>query len=88
LTAEPTTALERELQEALKREQARNVTQKRQMLAMQSALVLNGTYVSLVRKQLAAQEKKQGVKKKGRLVGDGLPRLLTSKEFVRRVTEF
>jgi hypothetical protein len=55
---------------------------------MQSALVLNGAYVDLVRGQLAAQEKKKIEKKKGRLVGDGLPRLLTSREFVRRVTEF
>ncbi|KAJ7362779.1 hypothetical protein DFH08DRAFT_1025194 [Mycena albidolilacea] len=55
---------------------------------MQSALVLNGAYVDLVWGQLAAQEKKKTDKKKGRLVGDGLPWLLTSREFVRRVTEF
>ncbi|KAJ7904145.1 hypothetical protein B0H13DRAFT_1507474, partial [Mycena leptocephala] len=88
LSAEPTTALERELQTALRREQERNKTQKQRLVAMQSALVLNGAYVDLVRGQLAAQEKKKSGKKKGRLVGDGLPRLLTSREFVRRVTEF
>jgi hypothetical protein len=58
------------------------------MVAMQSALVLNGAYCDLVRSQLAAQEEKSKKKKKGRLVGDGLPRLLTAREFVRRVAEF
>ncbi|KAJ7937495.1 hypothetical protein B0H13DRAFT_1504863, partial [Mycena leptocephala] len=88
LSAEATTGLERELQGALRKEQDRNTTQKRQMLAMQSALVLNGAYVDVVRGQLAAQEKKKKGNKKGLLVGDGLPRLLTSREFVQRVAEF
>ncbi|KAJ6611922.1 hypothetical protein B0H10DRAFT_1808510 [Mycena sp. CBHHK59/15] len=55
---------------------------------MQSALVLNGTYCDLVRRQLAAQEKKKNRKKKEHLVGDGLPCLLTSWKFVQRVIEF
>ncbi|KAJ7861104.1 hypothetical protein B0H14DRAFT_3619951 [Mycena olivaceomarginata] len=59
------------------------------MVALQSALVLNGAYVDVVREQLAAHEqKKSRSNKKGRLVGDGLPRLLTWREFVQRVTEF
>ncbi|KAF7368486.1 HTH CENPB-type domain-containing protein [Mycena venus] len=88
LTAEPTTALERELQVALRAQQDKNKVQKTQMVAMQSALVLNGAYCDLVRSQLAAQEEKKNKKKKGRLVGDGLPRLLTAREFVRRIEEF
>lgn len=89
LAAEPSTALERELQAALRKAGEKNVNQKRQMIAIQSALVLNGAYVDVVRGQLAAQEKKKGRgNKKGRLVGDGLPRLLTARDFVRRVTEF
>ncbi|KAJ7840838.1 hypothetical protein B0H14DRAFT_3457851 [Mycena olivaceomarginata] len=55
---------------------------------MQSVLVLNCAYIDLVRGQLAAQEKKKLDKMKGCLVGDGLPQLLTSKEFVRQVMEF
>ncbi|KAJ7468837.1 hypothetical protein B0H11DRAFT_1732033 [Mycena galericulata] len=55
---------------------------------MQSALVLNGAYCDLVRGQLAAQEESKKKKRKGRLVGDGMPRLLTSTEFVRRVEAF
>ncbi|KAJ6549852.1 hypothetical protein B0H19DRAFT_850593, partial [Mycena capillaripes] len=82
------TALERELQAAVREQQAKNKVQKSQMVAMQSALVLNGVYCDLVRGQLQAQEDKKNRKKKGRLVGDGLPRLLTAREFVRRVEEF
>ncbi|KAF7347280.1 HTH CENPB-type domain-containing protein [Mycena venus] len=87
LAAEPSTALERELQAALKKAHEKNTSQKRQMIAIQSALVLNGAYVDVVRGQLAAQEKKKGRgNKKGRLVGDGLPRLLTARDFVQRAT--
>ncbi|KAJ7120325.1 hypothetical protein C8R44DRAFT_588239, partial [Mycena epipterygia] len=76
-------------QAALRKAHEKNTSQKRQMIAIQSALVLNGAYVDLVRGQLAAQEKKKDRgNKKGRLVGDGLPRLLTARDFVRRVTEF
>ncbi|KAJ7819241.1 hypothetical protein B0H13DRAFT_1661490 [Mycena leptocephala] len=89
LAAEPATALERKLQSALRKAHEKNTNQKRQMVALQSALVLNGAYVDVVRGQLAAQEKKKGRgNKKGRLVGDGLPRLLTARDFVRRVAEF
>ncbi|KAJ6611303.1 hypothetical protein B0H10DRAFT_1809855, partial [Mycena sp. CBHHK59/15] len=41
-----------------------------------------------IRGQLATQEKRKNRHKKGRLVGDGLPRLLTSRAFVRRVIKF
>jgi hypothetical protein len=58
------------------------------MVAMQSALVLNGAYCDLVCCQLAGQEEKSKQKKKGCLVGDGLPRLLTAREFVHRVADF
>ncbi|KAJ7333288.1 hypothetical protein DFH08DRAFT_612660, partial [Mycena albidolilacea] len=89
LSTEPSMALERELQAALRESKEKNMHQKRQMVTLQSALVLNGAYVDVVRGQLAAQEqKKSHGNKKGRLVGDGSPHLLTSREFVRRVTEF
>ncbi|KAJ7750752.1 hypothetical protein B0H14DRAFT_2405696, partial [Mycena olivaceomarginata] len=38
--------------------------------------------------QLAAQEESKKSKKKGKLVGNGMPRLLTSKDFVRCVVAF
>jgi hypothetical protein len=79
LSTEPSTALERELQVALRESKEKNTQQKRQMVALQSALVLNGAYVDVVRGQLAAQEqKKSRGNKKGCLIGDGFPRLLTS----------
>ncbi|KAF7326341.1 HTH CENPB-type domain-containing protein [Mycena sanguinolenta] len=89
LAAEPSTALERDLQVALRKAHEKNRHQKHRIIEMQSALVLNGAYVDAVRGQLAAQEKKRARgNKKGRLVGDGLPRLLTARDFVNRVAEF
>jgi hypothetical protein len=55
---------------------------------MQSTLVLNGAYCDLVRSQLAAQKASKKKKQKGCLVGNGMPQLLTSKEFVRQVEAF
>jgi hypothetical protein len=46
---------------------------------------LNGAYVDAVHSQLEAQEKKKQKKKKGHLVGDSLPRLLTAAKFVDQV---
>ncbi|KAJ7125767.1 hypothetical protein C8R43DRAFT_898129 [Mycena crocata] len=88
LAAIPSTVLEEELQESLQEALAQNKQQKSQLISMQSTLVLNGAYCDLVRGQLAAQEEGKKAKKKGRLVGDGMPRLLTSTDFVRRVVAF
>lgn len=88
LELEPLTEMERHLQAALHEANKWNSVQRKQMVAMQSALVLNGVYCNLVRGQLAAQEESRKKKAKGRLVGDGLPRLLSSREFVTRVIEF
>ncbi|KAJ7265173.1 hypothetical protein C8J57DRAFT_1069587 [Mycena rebaudengoi] len=88
LDAPATSELERELQEALRAEQDRNAIQKKQLVMMQSTLVLNGAYCDLVRGQLEAQEKSRAKKQKGRLVQDGLPRLLTARDFVDRVVHF
>ncbi|KIK93316.1 hypothetical protein PAXRUDRAFT_12733 [Paxillus rubicundulus Ve08.2h10] len=49
--------------------------------------VLNSMYCDHLSGQLAAQEEKQKKQKKGRLNGDGLPRLLTGEEFYTRVVE-
>ncbi|KAJ7438902.1 hypothetical protein B0H11DRAFT_1752326 [Mycena galericulata] len=84
----PSTVLEENLQAALREVLAKNAEQKSQMITMQSCLVLNGAYCDVVRGQLAAQEESRKKKAKGRLVGDGLPRLLTSADFVERVIAF
>ncbi|KAJ7086060.1 hypothetical protein B0H15DRAFT_782219 [Mycena belliarum] len=88
LAAIPSTILEEELQGALRQLLKKNASQKSQIITMQSSLVLNGAYCDLVRGQLAAQEESKKKKAKGRLVGDGLPRLLTAAAFVDRVVAF
>ncbi|KAJ7150439.1 hypothetical protein C8R43DRAFT_887278 [Mycena crocata] len=88
LATVPSNVLEEELQNSMRELLAKNKQQKSQLIMMQSTLVLNGAYCDLVRGQLAAQEQSKTSKQKGRLVGDGMPRLLTSSEFVRRVEAF
>lgn len=56
LAQTPLTGRERELQEALKDVNMINLSHKKQLITMQSSLVLNGVYVDLVRHQLQAQE--------------------------------
>ncbi|KAF8961219.1 hypothetical protein BDZ97DRAFT_1606419, partial [Flammula alnicola] len=75
-------------QKALMEVNTINSARKQQLITMQSSLVLNGAYVDSVRHQLEAQEEaKKNKQKKGRLVGDGLPRLLTSRSFTERVRD-
>lgn len=88
LAVVPSNIIEEELQNSVRELLAANKQQKSQLVQMQSSLVLNGAYCDLVRGQLAAQEESKKEKKKGRLVGDGMPRLLTATAFVRRVEEF
>jgi hypothetical protein len=88
LDIQPTTENERKLQAALEVSMAENSTQRKQIISMQSAAVLNGAYCDLICVQLAAQEESKRKQQKGRLVGDGLPRLLSSRNFVQRVIEF
>ncbi|KAH9915341.1 uncharacterized protein B0H18DRAFT_850839, partial [Fomitopsis serialis] len=50
-------------------------------------LVLQSEYCEQVRGQLASAEEKKSKKRRQRLLGDGLPRLLTDDEFFTRVQE-
>ncbi|KAF7422224.1 hypothetical protein PC9H_010380 [Pleurotus ostreatus] len=84
----PSTILEADLQNALRKLIEKNEERKDQLVTMQSMLVLNGAYCDVVRGQLEAHEESRKRNKKGRLVGDGLPRLLTGREFLRRVEAF
>lgn len=69
--------------------QAQIMAPKSRVLELQASAVLNEMYCNILRKQLAYQEEKKNKPKgKGRLVGDGLPRLLTGDEFYERVCEF
>ncbi|KAJ7793214.1 hypothetical protein B0H14DRAFT_3159747 [Mycena olivaceomarginata] len=84
LVVPPSNVLEEELQNSVRELLAANKEQKSLLISMQSSLVLNGAYCDLVRGQLPAQEESKKSKKKGKLVGDGMPRLLTSKDFPKK----
>ena len=85
----PATEIEEKLLAALDELLRREALQYGALLGLQATVVLQNVYCECIRGQLHAQEKKEGEKKgSGRLMGDGLPRCLTSDEFVQRVHEF
>ncbi|THU87294.1 hypothetical protein K435DRAFT_619133, partial [Dendrothele bispora CBS 962.96] len=84
----PSTVLEEDLQNALRSLLKKYEMLKEQSITMQSCMVLNSTYCRRLREQLQAQEDNRKKKGMGRLMGDGMPRLLTSVEFVNRVEEY
>ena len=88
-TLVPHTANDNLLLDALrKREQHAEGLQHR-VLELQAANVLDEMYCSMLRGQLAHYEKRKNAPKgMGKLVGDGLPRLLSGDEFYERVVEF
>ncbi|KAH7917347.1 hypothetical protein BV22DRAFT_1135484 [Leucogyrophana mollusca] len=82
LEREPTTEAERQLQDALRELEWCEENAKRKMIGMQAAAVLQTKYCNRVQSQLATQEKKKTKKNGTKLVGDGLPHLLTGDIFV------
>ncbi len=88
LSREPVTKLEAELQAALLESARRGTQQKEAMIGMQAGLVLQGVYVERAHERLEGLEGKGRVKKKQKLMGDGLPHLLDGDEFFDRVVEF
>ena len=54
---------------------------------LQASNILNKAYADRLKKQLAAKEEKKGKKKSIKLVGNGLPRLLTADEFYELAKE-
>ncbi|KAF9227986.1 hypothetical protein BS17DRAFT_662519, partial [Gyrodon lividus] len=89
LDMDPKNETERTYQDALRQSYAREDQSKAELTRMQSNVMLQGMFCERLSSQLAAQEEKQKSvhKKKGKLVGDGLTRLLTSDEFHERVVE-
>jgi len=87
LREQPTTDLERQLQQALHDANERDMRRKDVLAGLQSATVLQAKYCEEVQSQLAGNEEKKQGTKKGRLMGDGLPRLLTDSAFIDRVAE-
>ncbi|KAJ3892212.1 hypothetical protein GG344DRAFT_45795 [Lentinula edodes] len=88
LSQPPSTIFEEKLQKALHTLTKKYSILKEQAIIMQSSMVLNTAYCNRLREQLAAQEESRKRTAKGKLMGDGQPRLLTSREFVQRVEEF
>lgn len=86
----PESVLERTYQEALRQSLARENQYKTSVIELQSAHVLQSIHCNRITNKLAAQEEKQreGKKKRGKLMGDGLPKLLTGEAFYNRVIEF
>ncbi|RDB28659.1 Pogo transposable element with KRAB domain [Hypsizygus marmoreus] len=77
------------LMAALREAEAANDALRQRVLALQATNVLNESYCTKLRFQLAhREEKKKNPKGKGKLVGDGLPRLLTGDDFYEWVVEF
>ncbi|KAF8869443.1 hypothetical protein CPB85DRAFT_1358166 [Mucidula mucida] len=85
----PKTANEIRLLAALRESEAERLHLCQRTVELQAANILNEVYCKSLRERLAFQdEKKRKGKGKGKLVGDGLPVLLTSDEFYERVVEF
>jgi hypothetical protein len=89
LDTDPENETELTYQDALRQSYACEDQSKAELTRMQSTVVLQSMFCERLSSQLAAQEEKQksAHKKKGKLVGDGLPRLLTGDEFHNRVVE-
>lgn len=80
---------ERRLQDALIAKQSEVDYWKSRAVELQSTMVLQRLYCGRVRRQLLAKEQKASKSKKkgGKLMGDGLGRILTEDEFYQRVQE-
>ncbi|KAF9470034.1 hypothetical protein BDN70DRAFT_779237, partial [Pholiota conissans] len=85
----PVTQNEKVLVAALRELQEENVKLRQHAVNLQATNVLNEIYCNKLRFQLAYKEETKKKKtQKGKLVGDGLPRMLTGDAFYERVIEF
>ncbi|KAH9916456.1 hypothetical protein B0H21DRAFT_703047 [Amylocystis lapponica] len=89
LRIEPKTRNEVALLAALREAESQVTFYKRRTMELQAMNILNESYCKTLLDQLAFQEEKKGQKKeKGKLMGDGLPVLLSGDWFFERVVEF
>jgi len=85
----PKTANEILLLAALREAKAANAALKQCVISLQASNVLNEMYCAKIRSQLAHHEsKKRAGNNGGKILGDGLLRLLSGDEFYERVVEF
>lgn len=82
------TSKEREILQALKESEVRERALLRRVYKLQATNILNNLYCAKIRGQLAHHEQKKGKKTAGRLMGDGLPILLSDDVFYEKVVEF
>ena len=76
------------MQNALRDADARDEAQKINIAALQGTAVLQGVYVGRVQEKLQSYEEKASKGKgKGKLMGDGMPKLLTGEDFHGKVVE-
>ncbi|KAG1743908.1 hypothetical protein EDB19DRAFT_1632974, partial [Suillus lakei] len=88
LETEPESVKEQLYQDALHDTYDCETHYKSSLAGMQSTIVLQSMFCDQLSNRLAAQEeKKKNSKKGGQLVGDGLPRLLTSDGFHHHVVQ-
>ena len=87
LQRQPSTSFEAELLDTLEDAQSREDTHKDQMAAMQAAVVLQGTYVGRAQERMQMQDERKGLKKSQKLMGDGLPKLLSADKFYNLVVD-
>ena len=83
----PTTANELLLLAALRESQSQNLRTEVHAFELQASNILNEAYAQRLCAKLAAQEEKRNKKKSTKLVGDGLPRLLSGDEFYELAQE-
>ena len=90
LDIQPKTTNEALLLAALRESRVQAESFQQHIIELQAANVLNEVYCNKLRFQLAAKEEKQKGKGKGKgkLMGDGLPKMLTGDEFYEKVVEF
>ncbi|KAK0430972.1 hypothetical protein EV421DRAFT_1855739 [Armillaria borealis] len=85
LSQQPWTELEASLQKALRESDECNTLRKGAMIGMQATAVLQNIYVSQSQPQLQSAEEK-GTKKRGGIMGDGMPKMMTGDDFFNVVT--
>ena len=88
LLIKPTTDVEICLLAALRESEDQVLALKQRVINLQASNILNKIYCNKLRFQLAYQERKKDSTVRGKLVGDGMPRLLSGDDFYEKVVEF
>ena len=83
----PTTVNKLLLLAALRESQSQNLCTEVHAFELQASNILNEAYAEWLCTKLAAQEEKRNKKKLRKLVGDGLPQLLSGDEFYELAQE-